>query len=61
MLQKDLTAPTLSNDEDELFGQSVGESLKKMSEQEKSLAKMRIQQTLYEVRYCTTPWPIDTK
>ena len=32
VLQKDTDTTAPSNDEDELFGQSIGESLKKMSD-----------------------------
>lgn len=39
-------------DEDELFGQSVGATLKTMAPQQKSLAKLRIQQVMYEIQYC---------
>lgn len=41
-----------SLDEDELFGQSVGATLKKMTDQQKALAKMKIQQVMYEIQYC---------
>ena len=38
-------------DEDDLFGQSVGTELKTLSPYQKSLAKMKIQQILHEVRW----------
>lgn len=38
-------------DEDELFGQSIGATLKTMTPQQKSLAKVRIQQVMYETQY----------
>ena len=50
-LQREKTAP-LVPDEDELFGQTIIASLKKLSGQQKALAKVKIQQVLYEVEYC---------
>ena len=38
-------------DEDDLFGQSVGKELKTLSPYKKSLAKMKIQQILHEIRW----------
>ena len=38
-------------DEDDLFGQSVGKDLKTLSPYKKSLAKMKIQQILHEIRW----------
>ena len=38
-------------DEDDLFGQSVGKELKTLSPYQKSLAKMKIQQILHEIRW----------
>ena len=38
-------------DEDDLFGQSVGKDLKTLSPYQKSLAKMKIQQILHEIRW----------
>ena len=38
-------------DEDDLFGKSVGKELKKLSPFKKSLAKMKIQQMLHEIRW----------
>ena len=49
-LRKEEATPS-APDEDDLFGQSVGASLKKMSDQHKALAKMKIQQLLYEIQY----------
>ena len=47
-LKKDyLTAP----DEDDLFGKSIGASLK-MIPQQKALAKMKIEQLMYKIQYC---------
>ncbi|XP_065054394.1 transcription factor Adf-1-like [Rhopilema esculentum] len=40
-------------DEDDLYGQSIGKELKKLSAYQKSLAKLRIQQVLHEVRWST--------
>ena len=40
-------------DEDDLFGQSVGKELKNLSPFKKSLAKMKIQQMLHEIRWGT--------
>ena len=45
-------AASLLPDEDDLFGQCIGASLKKMPDQQKALAKMKIQQLLYEIQYC---------
>lgn len=42
----------LPPDEDLLFGQSIGASLQTLLPQQKALAKMRIQQVLYDVQYC---------
>ena len=44
---------TPSADEDDLFGQSVAATLKNIPPQQKALAKMRMQQLLYEVQFCT--------
>ena len=38
-------------DEDDLYGQSIGKELKKLSAYQKSLTKLRIQQVLHEVRW----------
>ena len=38
-------------DEDDLFGQGVGKELKTLSPYRKSLAKMKIQQILHEIRW----------
>jgi hypothetical protein len=46
-----------NEDEDSLFGQSVAASLRKLDPQKKSLAKIRIQQTLYEIEF-TMPVPV---
>ena len=42
-------------DEDDLFGQSIDMELKKLSEYKKSLAKMKIQQAMHEVRFSSEP------
>ena len=42
-------------DEDDLFGQSIGMELKKLSEYKKSLAKMKIQQAMHEVQFSSEP------
>lgn len=42
-------------DEDDLFGRSIGASLKKMTDQQKALAKMKIQRLMYETKYCPSP------
>ena len=39
------------DDEDHLFGLSIAATLKKLEPQKKSLAKLRLQQVLYEVEY----------
>ena len=39
-------------DEDDLFGLSVGASLKKMTPQQKALAKVQIQKVMFEIQYC---------
>ena len=41
-------------DEDSLFAQSIAASLKQMDPQKKSLAKIKIQQALFEVEFCST-------
>ena len=56
-LQKDVDATT-EKDEDDLFGQSIGASLKKMAPQQKALAKMKIQQLLYEIQFNVQPSPV---
>lgn len=38
-------------DEDDLFGQSIGKQLKNFNEYQRSLAKLKIQQVMYEVRW----------
>ena len=43
------------DDEDLVFGRNIGLQLKKFPDHQKDLAKMRIQQVLYEVKY---PMPI---
>ena len=54
------------DDEDLLFSQSIGVSLKKMTDQQKALVKMKISQLMYEIQYCNeapnTPYypPSDT-
>ena len=42
---------SLGKDEDDIFGLSIGASMKKMAPQQKSLAKIKIQQLLYEIEY----------
>ncbi len=42
-------------DEDDLFGQSIGKELKHLSDYQKSLAKVKIQQVLHEVRWNLEP------
>ena len=49
--------PSLPPDEDGFFGRSIGATLKTMSPQQKALAKMRIQQVMYEVQYCSVEPP----
>ena len=44
-------------DEDSLFAQSVAASLKRMGPQKKSLAKIKIQQALFEVEFAP-PHPL---
>ena len=46
-------ATPLPPDEDDLFGQSIGATLKTMSAQQKALAKLRIQQVMYDTQYGT--------
>ena len=48
--------PQESTDEDSLFGQSIAASLRRLDAQKKSLAKIRMQQVLYEVEF-TPPFP----
>ena len=48
---KELKKDPVPADEDDLFGQSVGASLK-MSAQQKCLAKLKIQQVMYDIQYC---------
>lgn len=38
-------------DEEDHYGQSVAGTLRKMSPEQRALAKMRIQQILYEIQY----------
>ena len=40
-------------DEDDLFGQNVGKELKNLFPFKKSLAKMKMQQMLHEIRWAT--------
>ena len=42
-------------DEDSLFAQSIAASLKRMGPQKKSLAKIKIQQALFEVEFARCP------
>ena len=51
-LRKEQATP-LSPDEDDLFGQSIGATLKTMSAQQKTLAKLQIQQVMYDTQYGT--------
>ena len=51
-LRKEQAIP-LPPDEDDLFGQSIGATLKTMSAQQKALAKLRIQQVMYDTQYGT--------
>ena len=51
-LRKEQATP-LPPDEDDLFGQSIGATLKTMSAQQKALAKLRIQQVMYDTQYGT--------
>ena len=51
-LRKEQAIP-LPPDEDDLFGQSIGATLKTMSVQQKALAKLRIQQVMYDTQYGT--------
>ena len=44
-------------DEDDWFGLSIGATLKTMTLQQKALAKMRIQQMLYEIQFCNMQTP----
>ena len=48
-----LTDMSKEEDEDSLFDQSIAASLKKMEPQKKSLAKIRLQQVLYEIEFST--------
>ena len=45
-------------DEDDLFGQSIAATLKKIPPQQKALVKMRMQQFLYEVQFCPPQHPL---
>ena len=49
-LHKEQATP-LPPDEDDLFGQSIGATLKTMSAQQKALAKLWIQQVMYDTQY----------
>ena len=42
-------------DADDLFGQSIGKELKELTDYQKSLAKLRIQQILHEIRWEREP------
>ena len=46
-------------DEEDHYGQSVAGTLRKMSPEQRALAKMRIQQILYEIQYSMpqAPYP----
>lgn len=43
------TATGISNEEEELFGRYIAASMRKLSERSKSLAKMRIQEILFQI------------
>ena len=47
-------------DEDSLFGQSIAASLKKMDPRKKALAKIKLQQVLFDIEF-STPAPYPTQ
>ena len=42
-------------DADEIFGKTIGKELKELTDYQKSLTKLRIQQVLYEMRWEREP------
>ena len=54
---KQSKSETASADEDDLFGQSIAATLKKLPPQQKALAKVKMQNLLYEVQFCTPQLP----
>lgn len=50
-LKKEKTTPP-TTDEDDLFGQSIVATLKKLPAQQKGLAKVKMQQVLYDIQFC---------
>ena len=44
-------------DEDDVFGLSIGSTLKKITPQQKALAKLKIQQIMYEMQFCNNQPP----
>ena len=57
-IRRSQPSETTSPDEDDLFGQSVAATLKNLSPRQKALAKMRMQQLLYEVQFCPPQHPL---
>lgn len=50
---QDLDKVDVAPDEDDLYARSVAEQLKKLTPKARGMAKMKIQQVLYEVQFCT--------
>lgn len=44
-------------DEEDMYAKSVAATLKKMSPEQRAMAKLKIQQVLYEVQYCMPQAP----
>ena len=44
-------------DEEDLYAKSVAGTLKKMTPEQRAMAKLKIQQVLYEVQYCLPQAP----
>ena len=51
--------PELEPDKEDLYARSMAGSLRKMTPEQRALAKMKIQQILYETQYCMpqAPYP----
>ena len=44
-------------DEEGLYAQSIAGTLRKMTPEQRAMAKMKIQQILYEIQYCIPQTP----
>ena len=54
---KGLDKPQKEVDEEDLYSQSVAATLRNMTSEQRAMAKIKIQQILYEIQYCMPQAP----